>query len=152
MFSCAFFPQAAVGQLGPVGKGKRAHFCSSCNFPAAKKARCSPCLHVFCLSCAANMDRCMMWVFENDQVATRTMTSSSGACFKHWVTVLIIYLTHFADVLPKYSRFSLSQLALHFSSPPPPFKDLIMKQILQSTCSKLYIWQRNESYMLARLR
>ncbi|KAL4514025.1 hypothetical protein Ndes2526B_g09176 [Nannochloris sp. 'desiccata'] len=56
----ASYEQAGVGHLGPVDKGKRAHFCASCNFPAAKHARCAPCLHVFCMSCAANMGRCVV--------------------------------------------------------------------------------------------
>ncbi len=36
------------------------HFCISCEFPIAVYGRVWPCLHVFCLSCAADMAKCLV--------------------------------------------------------------------------------------------
>ena len=39
---------------------KKTHVCISCQFPIAVYGRCAPCLHVFCLTCAADMAACRM--------------------------------------------------------------------------------------------
>jgi hypothetical protein len=53
-------PSGAVGQLAKRERGAKTHCCSSCNFPIAAYGRCAPCLHVFCLACAADMATCRM--------------------------------------------------------------------------------------------
>lgn len=53
-------PRRIVGQLAPRQRGKRTHMCCACDFPISVYGRCAPCLHAFCLTCAANMPRCIM--------------------------------------------------------------------------------------------
>ncbi|GMH38290.1 hypothetical protein BSKO_06174 [Bryopsis sp. KO-2023] len=50
----------SVGRLHKGVPGDRVHFCSSCVFPIAVYGRLSPCLHTFCLTCAADMEKCFI--------------------------------------------------------------------------------------------
>lgn len=49
-----------TGRVDPRARGRRTHLCAACDFPIAVYARCAPCLHAFCLTCAAAMPRCIM--------------------------------------------------------------------------------------------
>lgn len=49
-----------VGQMDPRLRGKRTHICIACDFPIAVYGRCAPCLHAYCLACAAEMSKCLM--------------------------------------------------------------------------------------------
>jgi E3 ubiquitin-protein ligase Hakai len=49
-----------AGQLDPRLRGRRTHACVCCDFPIAVYGRCAPCLHAFCLTCAAGMAQCIM--------------------------------------------------------------------------------------------
>jgi len=44
-------------------KKKQAYLCSNCDFPSDEIGVLQPCAHVFCLSCAALMSDCAMYVF-----------------------------------------------------------------------------------------
>lgn len=48
------------GQLDPRPRGRRTHLCCACDYPIAVYGRCAPCTHVYCLTCAAGMARCIM--------------------------------------------------------------------------------------------
>lgn len=49
-----------VGQVQPRLRGQRTHLCVACDWPVSVYGRCAPCLHAFCLSCAAAMPQCLM--------------------------------------------------------------------------------------------
>lgn len=49
-----------MGQLAPSARGRRVHVCAACDVPIAVYGRCAPCLHAYCLACAAGMSECLM--------------------------------------------------------------------------------------------
>ncbi|PRW20560.1 E3 ubiquitin- ligase Hakai-like [Chlorella sorokiniana] len=49
-----------AGQLQARQRGRRAHLCAACDFPVAVYGRCAPCLHAYCLACAAAMPACLI--------------------------------------------------------------------------------------------
>lgn len=49
-----------LGQLVTPPPGKRAHLCIACHHPITVYGRVTPCLHVFCMSCASSMGACLM--------------------------------------------------------------------------------------------
>ena len=48
----------ALANLKP--QDSRVHFCIVCDFPVGTYGRVWPCLHTFCLSCAAQMPKCAL--------------------------------------------------------------------------------------------
>ena len=48
------------GTLEVRQRGTKTHICAACDFPIAVYGRCAPCLHAYCLTCAASMAQCIM--------------------------------------------------------------------------------------------
>lgn len=49
-----------VGFLHNGKPGDRVHFCVTCQLPIAVYGRLMPCMHAFCLACAAEMPKCFI--------------------------------------------------------------------------------------------
>ena len=45
-----------------MAKGATAHICILCEHPVATYGRLWPCLHTYCLTCAAGLDKCSLCV------------------------------------------------------------------------------------------
>ncbi len=43
-----------------MAKGETIHICVLCEHPAATYGRLWPCLHTYCLTCAAGLDQCSL--------------------------------------------------------------------------------------------